>query len=478
MNVITVNGAQLQGYTHLKKDTLQIMDIIEARTTGQMTVVDDLGAQSYVRGMPVTVYDDASNLVFAGFVDKSKARRIAPTSTILEHDITLMDNHYLADKRIVAASYATPLTCGYIARDILTNYLAAEGVTEGLIQDGATLNTCVFNYVSGGQCYDELATDSNFIWYISYDKKLYFCDRNSLFASFALTSNMMFNTSLTNDNPKYRNQQYVRGAKSTTSLQTESQKGDGVSRAFTVSYPLAKVPTAITVNSVAKTIGIKGIDTGNDFYWAKSDAVIAQDTGGTLLTSSDTFQIQYYGEYEIVVVATSDDQVAAQLAIEGSGTGIVEEVEVANTVTDQPTAINDALALLEEYAQQGQQFECTIYQPGLKTGQMVTVTNAAYGLNAVQMLIEQIKTTRQNNVFQYDVIAVLGPSLGNWSTYFKKLESIGKSFVTDVNLGTGNLVRLKQLSETWTDTETLTPTVWACPVCGNSTYCGDSTIVC
>jgi len=41
-------------------------------------------------------------------------------------------------------------------------------------------------------------------------------------------------------------------------------------------------------------------------------------------------------------VATSDDQVAAQHAIEGAGTGIVEEVEVAKSVTDQATALNDA----------------------------------------------------------------------------------------------------------------------------------------
>jgi len=105
-----------------------------------------------------------------------------------------------------------------------------------------------------------------------------------------------------------------------------------------------------------------------------------------------------------------------------------------------------------------------IYQSGLKSGQMVPVTYAPHGLNNTSMLIEQIKTQRINNHFEYTVTAVTGPALGDWSEYFKKLEVIGKSFVTDVMVGDAStsLVRLKQFSETWTWTQTLTPTIIVC----------------
>ncbi len=466
------------GHVGIIINSLSIDDRIGERSTASFTVRDLGAALSFEQGDPCDIYDDDDNIIFAGFIDSVDIREITP-GTGLFHAVKCTDNHYLADKRLAAESYEDK-SCGYIASDLLTNYLADEGVTEGEIQDGPELSTCVINYVRVSDALDTLADAAGFLWYIGHDRKLHFIARSTNAAPWEVTTDdMVLDTvGLTEGNPKYRNRQYIRGGKAVTDLQTENRTGDGETKSFAMGFPLAKVPT-ITVDGGAQTVGIKGIDTGKDWYWSKGDEAIVADTAPA---NGKAIVVQYYGEYEIIVQATDEDAVADQLAIEGVGTGIVEDIADEPNVTDVTSAVDIALAKLQQYSPHGKSLTFTTRRTGLASGQLAKVTYPAFGLSAAEMLIESVRIRRVaagTDEFRYAVTATEGPVAGGWSQFFKTLAKIGELTVTDVNIGGGStLVILKQFSEEYSWLSEMTPTSYTCSICGDGTVCGDGSVVC
>src|SRR5581483_1860989 len=104
-------------------------------------------------------------------------------------------------------------------------------------------------------------------------------------------------------------------------------KGDGQTRNFTLAYPVSRV-FQIKLNGVDITAQslTKG-NSGGAYYYAVGDAVIAQDPGQTVLTSSDTLDVYYAGRVPAIGKASNSSLIAAQKAREGAlSSGIVESV--------------------------------------------------------------------------------------------------------------------------------------------------------
>ena len=166
------------------KGSLSVKTRIEERSTAFFTIYDEDGTMTYSRGQPVEIYDPDANLVFGGFIWDPEQLPVSPAGG-LYHRIACVDNHYLADKRLIALSYASK-TCGFIVDDILTTYLADEGVTTGNIDAGATLLEAVFNYVSATDALDKLAEAAGFVWFIDASKALYFQARDTTASPWAV----------------------------------------------------------------------------------------------------------------------------------------------------------------------------------------------------------------------------------------------------------------------------------------------------
>src|SRR5204862_508462 len=70
-----------------------------------------------------------------------------------------------------------------------------------------------------------------------------------------------------------------------------------------LTLPVVGEAPVISVNNQAKTIGLKGVDIGKDFYYALGSTSLAQDASGTLLQPNvDSFTIEYTGQAVIDVV--------------------------------------------------------------------------------------------------------------------------------------------------------------------------------
>lgn len=457
--LVTVSGQRVETLV----GNFTIEDRIQERSIARFAVRDDEGAKVFQRGQPVQVKNKDNEKLFTGFID-SASEVVIPGGTAKIHSISCTDNHYLADKRVVAKVYFNR-TAGYIVNDLITTYLAEEGIMAGTIEDGPTFTNTVFSYISVSQAIGSLAEKSgNFWWYIDLDRKLHFRPFAALPAPWMASASDMKEGSISLDhgNPKYRNRQIVTGIKEITDPQVEYHKGDGHAQSFTVGYPIHSVPT-VKVNGVTKTIGIKGLDTGKDWYWSKGDLVITQDTMGTVLTDTDTLEIDYIGEFDAVIISTDYGAVEKQKAVEGVGTGYVEDVVDEPGTQDKDAAFLTASMLLAKYATDGRHLKFATRRSGLAPGQLLIVNLPDYGLNNVEMLIESVITDEQEGVVYYHIVAAEGPEQGSWTRFFATMAQMIQAGPTDVSTATILIIPVN-IAETWDWTETTNVTVYACPI--------------
>lgn len=450
---------------YLRKGGTTVDLRIEERGVAEFTIVDIAGTASYQKGQPVTIYDTTDTRIFGGVIDSVETSAMSPTGG-LYHFVQCADNHYFADKRLVAESYLAT-AAGTIVSDIITNYLAAEGITEGNIEAGPDIVEAVFNYVRASDCFDALAEKAAKVWFIDENKALYFQARDITAAPWnATTDEMMKQTPLLlGGNPMYRNRQYIRGGKGTTLEQTETFVADGEQNAFTVSFPIAKVPTSIKIDGgAALTMGIKGLDAPGDFeaYWNKGDATITLTTPPA---AAEEVEVKYYGMFDILVLVEDPAQIASQLAIEGSGTGYVDDISDEPKLIDQDASIDSARAKLAKFSVAGQRFFYQTTDTGLKPGQLQQIDYLTLGLNAVDMLIESVVVRGIGELVTYDITAIVGPEMGSWEQYFKSLADMKHEVIERLNVGTEQiLIILVEKAEVWGWEEDYDVEVFTCDV--------------
>jgi len=412
------------------KGSVSIENRIEERSVASFTVIDEAASAAYVRGQYVKIVRPGIppffKMLFSGFIDTPGRARISPGFGLL-HDITCMDNHYLADKRLVVKSYATQ-TLAFIVNDIFTDYLSAEGITIGAIQTGPTIDTAIFNYVRVSEAFDALKDLSAFTWFIDEFKQLFFIDRSTYTAPWNLDSVSYFpmkkSAYLSTGNPKYRNRQWVKGGTGQTSLQTQNYIGDGVVESFALAYPTAQAPT-VTEDAAPMDVGIKGIDTGKDYYWSEgSETIYAEVAPGIGVA----VQVQYYGQYPVIALVSNSGAIIARQAIEG-GTGIVEDMDIEGQLDSGDAMTESAKAKLDTWCQDAEKFKYTTWIHGLRPGQIQEITYAPFGLAAHEMLIESVSMRSRSaymppplgELILYDVACVTGPVMGSWAKFFANL---------------------------------------------------------
>lgn len=451
----------------IARDSLVIDQRIEERSIADFTVIDKTASSHYKKGQPILIYDPDAALVFSGVIDTPEEKR---EGSGLTHFIFCADNHYLADKRIAAESYENTLA-GTIVADLRTKYLDAEGVTIGEIQDGPTLKQVVVNYVRVSQAYDALAEKANFIWYIDELKKLYFIDRATNAAPWTATNLDMVRGSarLFHGNPLYRNRQYVRGARALTDEQTENRTGDGEQKSFVVGFPVARAPTIKEGDPLEeKTVGIKGLDTGKDWYWSKSDIVLTADTAPA---DGGAIQFIYKGEFNIIALAEDDAAIIDRQDVEGGGTGYVDDIAENTDASSIEAAFETAAKKLQKYTPMGRKFTYQTHRSGLKPGQLQPVNYPPLNLNNAEMLIEAVKIRNEGSLLTYNVTAIEGPAMGSWSRLFQQLAEARKTAIDKLNVGEeSTLIILVQMSEEWGWQEAVDVDVFACSVPATTLY--------
>ena len=431
--------------TAIEEGSFSIEDRIEERSVCDFVVMDTTAQYRFYKGQSVTVTDIISGLtLFGGFIDEVEEVQLSGTSALI-HTISAVDNHYLADKRIVALAVADA-HAGEIVRDILTDYLSIEGITEGEIQLGDTVSKCILNYVTAADALDELAERAGFTWWIDAYKRLYFCDRATISAPWAITGADALEGSIvvTRGNPNYRNRQIVIGGMAKTILQTEYFGGDGQTRTFALNY-IVKEIYSIKVNGITKTVGERG-GSGYDWYYADEQDSVNQDASAVVLTSSDVLEVKYYGLYDIITVWEKPSEVYGRAAAEGSS-GYVEAIHYDTAIDSEDMADEIATTKLNHYAEIGNKLTFRTLRHGLKAGQLASVSFPEHALSA-QMLIMGVEITEEDAQIWYDVEAIEGPVEKSWTDIFAEMLRPGKiEILQGTDSGKGLLVLVGQQSD-------------------------------
>lgn len=456
--------------------SIDIDNAINVRSTASFSILDRPGEFSFLKGQPVKIYeDDETTLIFDGYIDKPVSEYLSLASNSKIHKIDCVDNLYISDKKIIAKVYRG-MYAGDIVRDIITNYLQVDGVTAGTIQDGPIVTEAVFNYSTATKALERLAELAAFEFNIDKNKQVQFFHRATNYNNTIITETSdIKNVKVSPEAEEYRNKQYIRAGMDTTDEQTESKKGDGTAKTFTVGYPVAQVPT-ITVNGAAQTVGIRGVDEGKQWYWNKGEKEITQDDSGTPLTTAQTLVIKYRGLFNIVVISYDNTEIQRLKDIDGTS-GIVESVIDDPYITDRQTAFDDAAAKLARYAKEGRRITFETKITGLDPGQLIQVVLPSYGIDDY-FLIESSRATELGTAdgrLTYDISIVDGSATGGWANFFKQLANKGEAYVVRENIQENEVIStIEYFTKTWNQNEL--PNIYKKIYPGSATYPGANTI--
>jgi hypothetical protein len=430
----------------LKQRSLRIQDTVNKRSTVSFSLVNENLDYHPSPGLPIEIYDNDNALVFAGLIDVP--REISPIGVdVLYIPIEAVDNQAICDRRLVIDSYDN-MSAGDIVKDILTKVLSDEGIIAGTIQQGPTLIRSVFPYVTATQALDDLAEVSGFTWWITHDKKLHFADRNTFKAPWNITSTSPIRDFEVEQNrDEYRNRQYIRAGQDVSDLQTESFKGDGKQQTFTVGLKIAKEPT-LYLNGVqisSADVGIRGVESGKQWYWSKNEKEISQDQQATPLAETDVLKVDFYGFFPIVVVSERGDAISERQAAEG-GTGIYEAIDQLAEIDDAEASLDIANGKLRRFGKFNKLVTFNTDEKGLAAGQLITIDLGIHGISNERFLIDSVEIEDLGRGYlRYRIHAVDGEAVGGWENFFKKLIRQGGTYTIREN---EILVKLKTARDT------------------------------
>lgn len=433
---ITVNGSSPPSTVKFQRGSLTIDGELGSRSVCNFELADTAGTYTPQAGQSVVIQEDGVTK-FAGTIDDPHSYKI-PGSITKVWNIACVNNAQKADKRTYNASH-TSQTCGYIVKDMITNVLSEEGITEGNIQDGPTLTTARFPHVYCSQALNELAERAGFSWRINDDNSLDFFD-NATFTADAITADsdiLAEGIETWTDRSEYRNVQILKNVKNVTALQTETPtpKPDGVSRAFNVNFAIHSKPTIeidtgggyVAVDS--DDIGILGLDIDKKWYWAKGSTQVSQDASETAL-STELIRLKYYGEYTTDIVMDDPAKIAERKAIETGTSGKYEHVETASDIEDIDAGYDKAIAMIRKYGRIARKITIPSDTINFQIGEIRNVTLSAFGIDGEYLVmgVSISDPLRADEKLRKTATLIDGEAVGGWVQFFQKwLESTNKS---------------------------------------------------
>ena len=448
----------------LAKDSLHILKLVDQRDTMGFTVIDTEGILSFLKGQTVRVYFDGSQFAF-GNILSSELVYVTP-SGIRYHNITASSRTYAADKRLAGQAYQKQRG-DLIVYDLWQRYLEPEGITLGVIDSNLpVVEQALFPYVPVSDAITLIGELVGCWWTIDENATFHFRQRGSLSAPFGVTNDICVSESITveHSGDKYRNQQVVLGAMSTTTPQTANRKGDGETDTFVMPYPLDREPTVKVAYgykpSIAEwgliepeSVGVRGLDDTSNWLWGYNEQIIAHNRNLPRLGDSDYVQIVFTGRYPIIVVNRTYSEIEERQTIEGFGTGIVEEIKKVDTSYNRAGAFHLSAQLLEMYARVSRVVKFRTWKAGLKPGQVVNIDLPRYGVESSVMLIDQVRIVTEDNILFYEVHAIEGPVNKTWTEFFAEMVKETRMIIRE-GVGDDQLVLLPYyFSKTWTEIE-------------------------
>lgn len=447
---ITINGVDRTADVLAR--TLIIEDVItDKQTNCSFKFYDGHGLGVPTTDQEIIITLDSGTKIFGGYIItmQSEARKGA----MVIYNVTCVDYTRLMDRNLVNENYSS-VTDQALINNIIQTYCQGLGITGTNVVLGVTISQLQFNYVQFSKAMRILCDVTGRNWYIDYNKDIHYFPSTQNPAPFNISDSQtyaadqgFFNLQIMSDASQLKNRVYVRGGTKLSDATTYSTKGDGTKTKFTL--PDKPHAVSLTINGVAKTVGIYNIDTtGFDWYLNFEEKYMVQDSGGAILTSSDTFSLTYTYDIPILVAVENTSSIATN--------GVHEFLITDNTISTTQAARDRASAELTDYANNMVDGQFSTFTNGFRSGQYVTVTSSVLGISATYIVQKVHAVSIGGGKFQYDVYLASAKTLGIIRFLLEMLEANKNQVSVSSNEVLDNLVTLSDSLDPNSITEVLT----------------------
>ncbi len=395
--VVTLAGTDLT--SQIEQDNLEVQQIIGAQRDTARIVYKKFGSRSYVpAALDTVLIQDGSTTIFGGRVTNITQQNLTNADGII-YQLDCADYTIDLDAELVSQEY-DGMTIGAIIADILTNF--STGFTGTNVSCGFTVTSIVFNQVPISQALKRLADLVQYNWYVDASKDVHFFPKYTELAPFNLTdtSGNYVNWSLQtlSDATQLANSVKVRGGtyQGATYSDTITVKGS-VTKSWVLPYKFDESTLTVTINGVAKTVGVYGQDTFStkDVLYRDQDQSIQVQAA---LADGNT--VAFSGTPLIPVLAVAAD--SASIALYGTREKLVEDT----SIVDIDTARQRAVVELTAYKNPLGEAQFDTYTAGLHLGQVININSTRRSVNSDYIIRQVTFKARTPTTFIYSVQAV------------------------------------------------------------------------
>ncbi len=431
---IFIDGKDVTG--SCATDTFNYRAGLNRRTVASIQINDRTNSFRPPDGASVLVTKDGLRL-FAGTIEDYGEVMIQSNPNARITTIQAVDNNQLLDKRQIVRNFEVPgQTVGDLVRIIIDEFLFEEGIVAGTIEDGPEVVKVIFNYIAASSALDQLAELAAMNWFVDEFKTLNFLSRSTVSASLEVTDADEAFRALSRSARRddYANVVYLRGGISTSDLQEENFVGDGKRQTFNVGLQINQEPS-LELNSVVQTVGIKGVDDDSAFQWyfQIGSTEITQRLTDTPLILADTLEVDYIGQFPLIVIGQLPSEIDARALVEGNS-GKYEIVEENEDINDRVLALDTVSAILARFGEIAKTVTFQKDNERVIPGNVVTISLTEEDIQGDFLITDVVYEEKDSqNRSIYTITVTSGQMVGSWVEWFRRLEKQGKRFNINEN---------------------------------------------
>jgi len=347
---LTIAGVNYLPY--YKSNSAVIRETLRKTNVMNLNIVTKGIATAPQEGSEVLFKDD-TRFLFGGYISRVQPEETGKGS-LFDFSVEVSDYSYIFNSKIARRAY-TNKTLLYIVTDLMNTYVGtAYSFDLTNVQTGPTIDTISFDHISIRKCFEKLSKLTGYVWWVDYEKKLYFQTVTTTAAPETVTdsSNNIDSVNITYDTSQVRNSVTVIGSangEQSLDLTSDTFVGDNETRSWELSDKPSQV-LSITINGVSQqfSLDLNERETDVFVYSFTSQSLRLTDTQ-TTPTGSDTIVITYYPRIPIIEKLTDLASISFFTALDG-GNGTYEYTVRDSSIGSISEANARAKQELEEYS--------------------------------------------------------------------------------------------------------------------------------
>ena len=315
------------------------------------------------------IVNDGANKIFGGYIVLINN---TVSKGIITYSVICKDYTHDLQRQLVTDRF-TDTDVETVIKYIIDNY--TNGITYTNVVCTVEIETIAFNGISVIECLNILVGQTNYNYYIDYDKDLHFFEKNTELAPFNLTAssdNFIYDSLIiNNDITQLRNVVIIRGGeKVATNTRTTSDYSDGENKTFNTNYKFSSKPI-VKVDGSTVTVGTEYLNSsGYDCYWDYNQKYVRFEN---IITSG------------LLVEITAKPLIPIIVRVEDAGSissyGIKEFKKVDKTIKSADEAKQYGNAQLEAYGKKINEGNFETYESGLVSGQLININIPSRGIS-------------------------------------------------------------------------------------------------